>query len=104
MLLAQVFCRERDKSRCKEGLARVFAVQAQSLLSITSVAIQSLNGAANLSSVTKLVVVTGAVSRRAPQKRSESGGTRLQQSQKLVTVKNFKLRADAGAITITNLS
>ena len=31
MQLAQVFCRARGKSRCKEGLARVFAVQAQSL-------------------------------------------------------------------------
>ena len=50
-------------SRCKEGLARVFAVMVQILLSITRVAVQGLVGAANLSPATKLVGITGAVSR-----------------------------------------
>ena len=50
-------------SRCKEGLARVFAVMVQILLSSGAVAVQSLIGAAYLSPVTKLVAGTGAVSR-----------------------------------------
>ena len=50
-------------SRCKEGLARVFAVQVQVLMSITSVAVQILIGATNLSPVTNLFGGTGAVSR-----------------------------------------
>ena len=40
-------------SRCKEGMARVFAVQVQILLSITSVAVQGLLRAGSKSMYTK---------------------------------------------------
>jgi hypothetical protein len=65
-----------------------------------------LIGAANLSPVTNLVVGTGAVSRRAPQKRSESGGTICHGARNLSRCRIIiECRcACPGASTITNLS
>ena len=86
----------RKLSRCKEGLARVFAVMVQILLSIARVAVQSLIGATNLSPVTKLVAGTGAVSRY-----------KVDRSQKTVKVYWILIAsrcACPGARTITNLS
>jgi len=50
-------------SRCKEGMARVFAVQVQILPKCWRDRGTSLIGAANLSPVTKLVANTGVASR-----------------------------------------
>jgi hypothetical protein len=46
---------------CKEGMARVFAVQVQILLSITRVAVQSCHGAGKLSSSPKLIRSSGGI-------------------------------------------
>ena len=48
-------------SRCKEGMARVFAVQVQSWLIFTRVAIQSWMRVINLSPVTNFIRCCGAV-------------------------------------------
>ena len=71
----------RKMSRCKEGMARVFAVRVQILLSITRVAESggtSLIGAGKLSRYRIFVGGTGAVSRY-----------KLSRSQKSVTVQDL---------------
>ena len=68
----------RNLSRCKEGMARVFAAHGTNSIACWRDRGTSLIGVANLSPVTKLVVSTGAVSRY-----------KLSRSQKFVTVHNF---------------
>ena len=86
----------RNLSRCKEGMARVFAVMVQIFLSSGAIAVQSLIGAANLSPVTNLIAGTGAVSRY-----------NVDRSQKTVKVYWNLITsrcACPGVTTITNLS
>jgi hypothetical protein len=57
----------RKLSRCKEGIARVFAVKAQILLSITSVAVQVLLRAGHRQGIQGFIDSTGAVAVQALQ-------------------------------------
>jgi len=65
-------------SRCKEGMACVFAVQVQSWLNITRIAIQTFKVTEKLSWHCYFINSTGAVSRY-----------NLSRSQKLVKVQKF---------------
>ena len=65
-------------SRCKEGMACVFAVQVQSWLNITHVAVQTFKVTEKLSWYCYFINSTGAVSRY-----------NLSRSQKLVKVRKF---------------
>ena len=65
-------------SRCKEGMACVFAVQVQSWLNITRVAVQTFKVTEKLSWYCYFINSTGAVSRY-----------NLSRSQKLVKVQKF---------------
>jgi hypothetical protein len=65
-------------SRCKEGMASVFAVQVQSWLNITRVAVQTFKVTEKLSRYCYFLKNTGAVSRY-----------NLSRSQKLVKVQKL---------------
>ena len=65
-------------SRCKEGMACVFAVQVQSFVGITSVAVQTFKVTGKLSRYCYFINSTGAVSRY-----------KVERSQKLVKVQKF---------------
>jgi hypothetical protein len=68
----------RKLSRCKEGMACVFAVWVQSWLNITSVVVQTFKVTGKLSRYCYFINSTGAVSRY-----------NLSRSQKLVKVQKF---------------
>jgi hypothetical protein len=70
--------RARNLSRCKEGMACVFAIQVQSWLNITCVAVQTFKVTEKLSWYCYFINSTGAVSRH-----------KLSRSQKLVKVQKF---------------
>jgi hypothetical protein len=68
----------KSLSRCKEGMACVFAVQVQGWFNITSVAVQTFKVTVKLSRYCYFLNSTGAVSRY-----------KLERSQKLVKVQKF---------------
>ena len=59
-------------SRCKEGMARVFAIMVLNLVAITSVAVQTFLGVGLLSPYSYFVNSTGVVSRYTPGRNLET--------------------------------
>jgi len=84
-------------SRCKEGMACVFAVKVQSFVGYTSVAVQTFKATVKLSRYCYFINSTGAVSRY-----------KLSRSQKFVRVQKFncehwrevRVRRSAGAVLV----